>query len=290
MSRAVVLGGGGAVGIAWESGIAAGLERRGVSLGEADVIVGTSAGSVVGAQLALGRSGEALLGSQVDQARRAGGGSGDAQPAPALDASGLFELMATRPVSGEPPAEWLAEVGAFALQAETGSEQDFIAGFGYRIGSAGTDGWPEGFACTAIDALDGSFTMWRRDSGIELARAVASSCAVPGVFPPITIDGRRYFDGGIRSPTNGDLAKGHDTVLVIAVVTPMTDEVSGARLEAELDALRADGSEVALIVPDEEAAATFGTNLLDGSLRDEVAEAGARQGEQEAERLREFWA
>lgn len=289
MTKALVLGGGGAVGIAWETGLVAGLERAGVLLGEADRIVGTSAGSVVGAQIALGRSGEKMLASQLAPAQPAAA-RGDAAPPAPPDMTRMIELMAKRPATGEAPQSLRAELGAFALQAKTGSEDDFINGFGQRIGAAGVDGWPESFVCTAVDAVDGSFLTWDRAAGIELARGVASSCSVPGVFPPITINDRRYIDGGMRSSTNVDLAAGYDVVVVVAVIADLQADVQLARVEAEVETLRASGSEVLLVTPDEAARAVFGDNLLDGSRRGEVAEAGARQGEAEAARLRESWA
>ena len=143
--------------------------------------------------------------------------------------------------------------------------------------------------CTAVDAVDGSFLTWDRAAGIELARGVASSCCVPGVFPPITINDRRYIDGGMRSSTNADIVAGYDRVVVVAVIGNLMAEVQLARVEHEIDALRASGSEVVLVTPDDGAKAVFGDNMLDASRRGEVAEAGARQGEAEAARLREAW-
>jgi len=58
-----------------------------------------------------------------------------------------------------------------------------------------------------VDVHDGSPKIFSKDSGVGLARAVASSCAVPGIFPPVTIDGHRYMDGGMRSLTNADWQK-----------------------------------------------------------------------------------
>ena len=288
MSRALVLGGGGAVGIAWETGLIAGLERAGVLLNEADRIVGTSAGSVVGAQIALGQATEEMLAAQLKPALPLAGRSGAAAASPP-DMSAMIALMAKRPATGEAPQPLRAELGAFALKAETGSEDDFVAGFGQRLGAAGASGWPESFVCTAVDAVDGSFLTWDRAAGIELARGVASSCCVPGVFPPITINDRRYIDGGMRSSTNADLVAGYDRVVVVAVIGNLMAEVQLARVEHEVDALRASGSEVVLVTPDDGAKAVFGDNMLDASRRGEVAEAGARQGEAEAARLREAW-
>jgi NTE family protein len=282
--RALVLGGGGPVGIAWESGIVAGLEHEGVGVGVADLIVGTSAGSVVGAQLALGRSGEELLAAQIAEASRAG-----SQPsaAPAPDLGPLIQMMMNRPAEGELPVDKRVEIGAFALRAKTISEETFIANFG-RVAEARA-AFPERFVCTAIDAVDGSFATWNKASGVELGRAVASSCAVPGIFPPITIKGRRYYDGGIRSTTNSDLARGYDIVLVIAVTIAAMPPAYRQRLDAEIAALQASGAKTALIVPDAECLEAFGFNLMDSSRRTEIARLGEHQGHLEAARLRDFW-
>jgi NTE family protein len=63
----------------------------------------------------------------------------------------------------------------------------------------------------------GAFATWDRDAGVGLDRAVASSCAVPGVYPPATINGRRYIDGAVRAATNADLARGYNAVLFVSV-------------------------------------------------------------------------
>ncbi len=137
---------------------------------------------------------------------------------------------------------------------------------------------------------------WDKQSGVALGLAVASSCAVPGVFPPVTINGRRYMDGGMRSSTNADLARGYDKVLVVSVTGSRAMTMRGPyaqrareRLERELGGLREGGSAVELIVPDAASLEAFGPNLLDPSRRGEVAQAGLRQGRAEAARLREFW-
>lgn len=291
-TRALVLGGGGPVGIAWESGLAAGLAESGVRLAEADYIVGTSAGSVVGSQFALGRDPAALVAGQLTRAARSG--PGDGTPLPVPDLSGLMRHMMKLYTSGTPSAEALIEVGRFALAAQTMSEESFIAGFGNT-----QDAWPvRRFACTAIDTATGAFQVWDNDSGVPLPRAVASSCAVPGIYPPITINGRQYMDGGMRSATNADLAAGYDRVLVVIVRTggptppgapANMAELARERLEAEFDVLRRAGGQVETVIPDDAAAAVMGINLMDANVRGDAAEGGLRQGRLEAARIRQFW-
>lgn len=286
-TRALVLGGGGPVGIAWESGLIAGLEAEGVMLGEADLVVGTSAGSMVGAQLALGVSGESMKETQTAQANRprerdvntsaSGLGSGMSE---------LVELMTSTPAEGEATEPFRAKIGAFALAAKTISEEEFISSFGHLANAE----WPErDFRCTAVDAMDGTFVAWDSSADVSLARAVASSCAVPGVFPPITINGRRYIDGGMRSVTNADLASGYDVVVVVSVLGPQVSEAFQRQLDHEIEALRQSGCRVQLIAADDDSRAAFGPNLMDASRRGDVAQAGVDQGRVEAARLGKLW-
>ena len=289
-NRALILGGGGPVGIAWELGLAAGLEEGGVRIANADRIVGTSAGSFAGAALASGRPAEALVRAQVAEGERASsarGNTGDARRPILPDLAPLMRFMARRPADREPPAELLTEIGAFALSAKTMPEETFISSFGSVTGQG--ERWPRGFVCTAVDARDGSFRVWEEASGVDLGRAIASSCSVPGIFPPITIDGRQYIDGGMRSATNIDLAKGYERVLVVAVLSNMALDMMRAGIEREIAALKSSGASVELIVPDAACLEAFGSNLMDGSRRGTVALAGVAQGRAEAGRIKPFW-
>jgi NTE family protein len=291
MTRALVLSGGGSVGIAWQSGLAVGLAEAGVSLAEADVVIGTSAGSAVGAQVKLGRD----LSNQIDRYRSgpargasAGRSSGSASPDRMAQ---LMQLMAG--AEDAPPEERRRRIGQYALEAETGPEDNFVSAFAYLRGEA----WPAGYSCTAVDALTGEFAVWQGQPGVDLDRAVASSCAVPGLFPPITINGRRYVDGGMRSGTNADLAAGNERVLIVTLMTggarpgmsPEWAERMRQAREAELSAITSAGGTIETIAPDSETAAVLGLNLMDGSRLLEAAEAGIRQAKREADRLRDFW-
>lgn len=290
--RALVLGGGGPVGIGWESGIVSGLMDRGVDLSQADLIAGTSAGSFIGANLAMGRNVMQLAETYIhEQQAPVPSGQGGTQPP---DLSILIGKLQEAVSGARPAQEVRAEIGAWALTAKTITEEDFIASFGGWFSRLPETAWPErNYACTAVDAADGSFLVWNQKAGIGLARAVASSCSVPGVYPPITIRGRRYIDGGIRSATNADIAKGYDAVLVVAVAARVTDPVLAERfrkpLEKELNILRESGAQVELIMPDEASLDAFGQNLMDRSRRPAAAKAGLSQGRAEAAKLRSFW-
>jgi len=287
-TRALVLGGGGPVGVAWQAGLVAGLAQQGLLIADADLIVGTSAGAIVGSQLALGRAPQELADQQRLRAARERA-SGAAGPPP--DLRPLIDAMRRSGIDGPRSQQALAEIGAFPLAAQTISEAEWFADFG-SAGTMGIDLWPERrFVCTAIDTADGAFVTWDKESGVALGRAVASSGAVPGLYPPVTINGRRYMDGGMRSMINADLARDFDVVLVVAVTpgnAPMAQAVR-QRIEPELDALRGAGSRVELIVPDLASLEAFGPNLMDRSPRARIVDEGVRQGTAEASRVRKFW-
>ena len=204
--------------------------------------------------------------------------------------------MRQESVSGSGPAEQgRADLGTWAMQVPTMTEEAFLGSFGHAIRDYPEDAWPERFACTAVNAGDGSFVLWNKDSGVPLLRAVASSCSVPGIFPPVTIRGHRYMDGGMRSATNADMAKGYDVVLVFALTagaaaeaTPM-GQIFRRRLDAELGTVRQSGGRVELIIPDAASLESFGMNLMDYRRRPAAAKAGLDQGRAAASKLQATW-
>ena len=289
MTRALVLSGGGSVGIAWQTGLACGLRRKGVDLGDAECIVGTSAGSAVGAQLALGRD----LEEQVGRYARAEPRS-DNPPPTTTTAERMATFMALMIETAElEPDERRSRIGRFALEADALAEEEFVGMFGYLRGEP----WPERYRCTAVDAESGGFQVWDPSAGIELDRAVASSCAVPGLFSPITINVRRYLDGGMRSGTYAVLGGGHDVVLVVSLMTAKRLPAGDPRLarvlqtmEHESRILTEAGARVEVVGPDAAAASAMGMNLMDASLGPKAAMEGLRQGELIADQIRAYWA
>ena len=149
------------------------------------------------------------------------------------------------------------------------------------------DTWPDRhLLIPAVDALSGELRVFARDSGVELIDAVTASCAVPGVWPPVTIDGRRYVDGGARSGTNADLAVGNDRILVITpsiegVVSPLD------HLAEEIELLQP--SVVRVVYADQASASAFGVNPLSPSTRGPAALAGRRVGQSVAVDVASFW-
>jgi NTE family protein len=284
--RALVLGGGGSVGIAWETGLAAGLADEGIDLRLADKIVGTSAGSFVGAELASGRAPAEMHARLAEGAQARASESSTSNALPVPDLTKLMEFMMRVPKNEAEALQLRAEIGAYALDAATIPEEACIGFFA----SVADTPWPARYSCTAIDAQDGRFVVFDETTGTPLARGVASSCSVPGLFPPITVNGRRYYDGGIRSATNFDLAEGFERVIAVAVIPAGAAAFMAARIDPELAQLRRSGSHVELITPDAASLDAFGPNLMDASRQAAVLEAGVKQGRAEAVRIRSVWA
>jgi NTE family protein len=276
MSYALVLGAGGVTGIAWETGLLKGLGDAGLDLVIADLVIGTSAGAVVGAQVTTGVALDELYRRQLESV-----GRHERPP----DLGKLIEFVSAHADDGggpkRPTPEMMAWIGRQARAASTKmSEASRLEVIKRRLP---LHDWPaRPLVVTAVDTGDGTFVTWRRSSGIPLPLAVASSCAVPWVYPPATINGRRYMDGGMRSTTNADLAAGHDHVVIVAPLSTLRR----ANLDAEVAELRAAGATVEVVLPDELALETIGPNPLDPSHAPAAARAGLAQAAAAAERLR----
>lgn len=293
MSKAVVLGGGGPVGVAWEAGLIVGLADEGVDLSAADMVAGTSAGSIVGCQLRRGEdlgAAVALLGQAVASQPKAG---------PEFIGSSMETLMAElarASASAATPEEVVTRMGRLALESDTMTEEEYLLLFAYLADVA----WPDGFRATAVDTASGRFTVWDGSAGEDVQRAVASSCAVPGVFPPVTIAGRRYMDGGMRTPLNADLAAGYDAAVVVSCLplslpeglSEPTFEALAAQMEAELESVRRSGAQLGVIGPGDEflEVSGWGLYLMDADRAPAAFAAGQRQGATEAARLGAVWA
>jgi NTE family protein len=275
---ALVLGGGGITGIAWEVGVLAGLAEAGVDLTGADLVVGTSAGSVVGAQLTSGADLEMLFARQLEPPT----GEQAARMTRAALARYAWAVLRSR---GD-DVGFRRRVGALALAAEqaglTPTEQERLDVIGSRLVSRA---WPDrDLRVTAVDALSGEFRVLDRTSGVPLLQAVAASCAVPGVYPPVTIDGRRYVDGGMRSAANADLAEGYDRVVVLAPIPRGVGPL--ASVDAQVTGMVA---RVAVVSPDEAARRAIGRNVLDPAARAGSARAGRAQAAGVAAEVAEVW-
>lgn len=265
MAHALVLAGGGVTGVAWETGVLLGLRDAGHDIiGDLDLVVGTSAGSTVGAQILSGTDLADLYAGQIAEKHN--------EISPQLDLEALATIFGEMALGGTTTDEQRVRIGELALASTTVDEATRRAVIEMRLPS---HDWPTTpLILTAIDALTGEFVTWSKSSGVSLVDAVTSSCAVPSVWPCATINKRRYYDGGLRNSVNAFLAKGHTDVIVIA---PMTAGPSPI-VNAELDELRASGSTIRMIVADDEAIEAMGPNSLDPRFRRVAAEHGRRQG------------
>ena len=275
--RALVLGGGGLSGVAWETGILAGLAAGGADVTTADYVLGTSAGATVAAQIGSGLAIAELFDRQTVPALQ----SAELTP----DLGRVIELMeswATLPLEFPDPAELRRVVGQRALAVQTVPEAERRAVIAGRLPQ---HTWPSRqLAVVAVDAHSGDVRVFDNDSGADLVDAVTASCAIPGIWPPVTIGPARYIDGGARSVVNADLAAGYQRVLILA---PMADP----SLDEQVAGLVAAGEEVEVLVitPDDESTAAFGLNPLDPAVRAPAARAGYAQGQRAAAAAARLW-
>lgn len=276
LKRAVVLGGGGVTGIAWEVGVLAGLVSAGVDL-SADVVLGTSAGAFVGVALASGADLEQVYARQQ---------------APAVDESAvkvprlLFSAWTWAVLRGfRDPVRVGAAFGVvarrFTAQVSAEERRQTVRS---RLG---TDDWPAALQVTALDARSGQLRVFDASCGHALVDVVGASGAVPGLSPIVTFGGRDWIDGGMVSSANATLAAGYDRVLVIAPLAKgygglpsVTDDVGELRQSATVE----------LIVPDAAATRAIGPNRYDPVRRGPAAAAGRDQGQQAAARVAQLLA
>ncbi len=263
IATALVLGGGGPVGIAWMAGLVVGLRTAGIDPARAERIVGTSAGSVVGAALTGGGQLETL-----GTPRR------PRPDTPPPDMERFWEILALRGAGGD-ARETRRRIGELALAAATVDPDSHIA----RMAAlTGVSAWPDAdLRITAVDVGTGELRVWTRTGEASLPQALASSTAVPGIFPPIPIAGLIFIDGGMRSALNADLAAGARTVVIMEPLAHMM-----ARTRA--DRAHGAGREIS-IVPDAEAVAAFGGNLFAPGAVAPAYAAGVRQSATAATRL-----
>jgi len=292
--RALVLGGGGGAGNAWEIGVIAGLFDAGLDVTEADLIIGTSAGSTAAAQITSATQPGELLANILAAAPqpRTGPVGSDSGRVPNVPVADLLERTGEIIGAAEDAADMRRRMGAAALEMDAASgssgQTQRRAAVAARLPS---QRWPQRpMLIVAVDAHTGEPVVFDRHSGVDLVDAVTASCAGPGV-PPHSIGDSRYIDGGYRSNENADLAAGYGRVLVLSPFggRSRTPVDWGMHLAAQAGELRARGSRVETIFPDSNSRDAFGANVMDPSTRPPAARAGYDQGRALAEQLTKFW-
>jgi NTE family protein len=274
-SRALVLSGGGNAGAAWMAGILSELQRQGAGLGDADLIVGTSAGARVGAQLAAG-----VLSQAVGTYRQSG------MPAVTMYATlpqfvaASMRIIAEAP-DGQEAARRIAAMGPLGGRLASGAERRRVVAAQLPVRE-----WPrQRLLITAVDAESGRRVTFSADSGAGLVDAVLASGALPGIYPLVEINGRRYADGGLHSLYSADLAAGYDIVTVFSPM-PLNDYFQ-AKLDAEITALGP--ATVHVVLADEPSLKAIGPDALSAAAARAAVEAGMAQARQEITALRATW-
>jgi NTE family protein len=293
--RALVLGGAGSAGNAWEIGVIAGLFEAGLDVTEADLTIGTSAGSTAAAQITSGIQPAELLASILAAAPqpRTGPVGSDGGRVPIGPAADHMEKTSGIIGAAEDAADMRRRMGAAALEMDAASDgsgqTQWRATVAARLPS---QHWPQRpLLIPAVDAHTGEPVVFDRYSGVDLVDAVAASTSNGFGVPPYSIGGNRYINGGYRRNENADLAAGYGRVLVLSPFGGRSRHPLewGMHLAAQVDELRARGSRVETIFPDSNSEHMFGANAMDLSLRPPAARAGYDQGRALAEQLTEFW-
>lgn len=282
----LALGGGGVVGVAWEVGVVAGLAQAlGWDPAGVHVLVGTSAGSIVGTQLLQGRTVDELVAGQRGPA------PGEVPLRPELDLAALGEIFAAWTTADEVTPELARRIGARATTAGTVPEDDYVSSFGRMLVAAD---WPAGdLRVTGVSVQTGERVVWTSSSGVPLDRAVAASCAVPGMFPPVRVGEGTFVDGGVWSGSNADvlLGSGADAAVFVGPLVGETGlgPVSGRALERERTLLAEAGVALLDVVPGGRFAAV-GQDLMNPAHRADAVDAGLADGEDTATRLKDVLA
>ena len=284
-TRALVLGGGGITGIAWETGLLAGLAEAGVDLTAADRVVGTSAGSIVGAQVTSDLGLEELYRRQLLSPAELGDTAPLASIGPGVAARFALSLLRARGDLERFGRILGRQAVALTAKGRTPTVAERYQQVAQRIG--GLEWTDRDLVVTAVDATTGELVAFgprgeRPD--VRLEDAVNASCAVPCVYPPIPIGEQVFVDGGVRSGANADLAAGADLVVVLSPLDRGIGPIRSATQQlAEL------GVPHVVITPDASSRAAISKNVLDPAARPPSARAGRAQAAAHVEELRAFW-
>ena len=279
VKRGLILAGGGLAGIAWETGVLTGIADESpdtaAALVGSDVLLGTSAGSAVAAQLGSGAALAELFARQIaDQSHEIDSGVDIDQ------ISTVFLSALSEPGS---PQERLRRIGAIALATDTVPEAVRREVIAHRLPS---HDWPDrDLRITAIPVDTGELVVFTPQSGVPLVDAVAASCAVPGAWPPVTIGDRRYMDGGVGSSVNTAAAADCDAVVVLVPAAEFAPSPFDTGTAGEIAAF---AGRTLTVYADDEALTAFGRNPLDPACRRPSAVAGRAQGRRVAGAVAEF--
>nr|WP_231372268.1 patatin-like phospholipase family protein [Terracoccus sp. 273MFTsu3.1] len=289
--RALVLAGAGAAGNAWELGLIAGLCDAGVDLTGADLVVGTSAGSTVAAQITGSTHPAELYAAVLAEVPHppSPGGAAHRRGAPNVSGPNYLAWSDTIIATSENAYDMRRRMGAAALEREAANPSDPTRWRDVVAARLPHHDWPrQHLLIAAVDADTGEPVVFDRDSGVDLVDAVAASTSA---MTPYRIGEHRYLNGGYRRSENADLAAGFGRVIVLSPFSGRTRMPPqwGMDLASQVAELRAGGSRVETVFPDSRAGDVFGANALDPSTRLPAARGGYDEGLDLAEQLGEFW-
>lgn len=279
MKLGLVLAGGGVAGIAWETGFLLGVQEKSpdaaAALLTADVLIGTSAGSTVSAQIAGGATLQELFDAQTAEA------TGELDPK--VDVEILGQMFVDAIAGSQDRAEQLRALGEAATDADTVEPAVRRAVIEARLRNRV---WPDReLRIPAINTRTGELRVFGNADGVDLVDAVGASCAVPGVWPVVTIDGERYMDGGMASGSNVQLAADCDVVVVLSPAADPAPNLLGGSLREEIDVM---AKRVLPIFADDAVVEAIGTNSLSPTTRRPAAELGREQGRRTADEIAAF--
>lgn len=266
---ALVLGGGGISGASWELGVLVGLQRGGCGIAaDADRLIGTSAGASVAVQLDPSANLENLLCRQIDPRH---------QPTEQVPSPGSVKALNEALAQGLTMAEWNQRSGCHEQRWD---KQVILMRHHAIADRINVTAWPQrDVSVIAVRADTGMAAVFDPKSAVPVVTAVEASCAVPGLWPPVGINGTNYVDGGARTSANADLAIGYDIVVIIA---PAPD----AQLERQIDLLRGNGMQVESITPEDRVASYMQKNPFDPNSRTRSGRAGVAIGHRLAKRIK----
>ncbi len=267
-------------------------------MSEADLIIGTSAGATVAAQISSATQPAELLANilAAGSQPRTGPIGSERGRGPNMSVADHMETTSAIIAAAEDAADMRRKLGAAALEmdaASGGSGQTQTRRRATVAARLPSQHWPQRpIHIVTVDAHTGEPVVFDRHSGVDLVDAVTASTANGFTVPPHSIGDGRYIDGGYRSNAeNADLAAGYGRVLVLSPFggRSRTPVHWGMHLATQVDKLRARGSRVETIFPNSQSRTAFGVNMMDPWTRQPAAQAGYDQGRVLAEKLTEFW-
>lgn len=275
--RALVLGSGGVTGVAWEVGLLAGLAAQGTDLTDADLVIGTSAGALAGAQVTSGTGLAELYQAQIEP------DGVEVHAGMTRELVFRYAVAFALPGTRRRARRRMGKVSLASPDLPESERRDVIGAWLPR------HEWPSArLRIIAVDTGSGEWSAFDSASGVGLIEAVSASCAVPGVWPPVLINGRRWMDGGMRSGTNADLAAQCAQIVVLAPLWRGFGLMKSATRQCKQLA-RGGRRSVALVMPDPAAQAAIGPNLLDTGRRAQAARAGYAQAATAASQIAAVW-